>query len=481
MTASLPGDGTNPYGDQLRTWLQVAHNSDGTQKSGSQLPWLNPADYGAAGNGSTDDSSALQTMIADLPATGGWVYAPKQYKVLSELDFGGHKGVRWSGMTGVAYNEGSPWNGSGIIAGTPGMTVFNFDGSSGGPGNAGLLAEHTAFIDNAGSSSRLVNIKQFDFFQFDRCPFIGHSDKTTIGVEIDGTVTDSSWHHFINCTWYRPGVGLKIDQSFGITLLGGQFTGGAKGLSLGAGSGGLRCTNTKIDAGSGAGYKWLDSLGYEFILTGCSYEHSSGSNTATFVNVDGNGSSPSGYRNQIIGCTYSGLGSTSGDLGINITSLAHATTVIGGSHSNFLAGSDLVDNGVNTLVIQNPQGGSSSSYIKYNNAPLGGNASWGSEILTYGTTIAVNASAVTLARIVVTDGTAFTISNPSNATDGQVLTFNILNSSGGTIGNVTWDTAFYDSWSNSSDKPANGLRTMVTFVYDGASSKWLETAKRSSF
>ncbi|MEU8588977.1 glycosyl hydrolase family 28-related protein [Streptomyces sp. NPDC048664] len=48
--------------------------------------WINVLDYGATGNGSTDDTTALQSAIGAVPASGGTVVFPAgTYKISSAL------------------------------------------------------------------------------------------------------------------------------------------------------------------------------------------------------------------------------------------------------------------------------------------------------------------------------------------------------------------------------------------------------------
>jgi hypothetical protein len=43
----------------------------------NSFPWLNVKDYGALGDGASDDTDAVQAAIADVPVSGGTVYFPK--------------------------------------------------------------------------------------------------------------------------------------------------------------------------------------------------------------------------------------------------------------------------------------------------------------------------------------------------------------------------------------------------------------------
>jgi hypothetical protein len=97
--------------------------------------------------------------------------------------------------------------------------------------------------------------------------------------------------------------------------------------------------------------------------------------------------------------------------------------------------------------------------------------------LTYGATIAVDASLGELQILTVTNGTAFTIQNPINppafASSAQRLTFDIYNNSGGAMGVVTWDTNF--KLAGAFTNPANGQHRLISFQYDGA--RWREVSR----
>lgn len=91
---------------------------------------------------------------------------------------------------------------------------------------------------------------------------------------------------------------------------------------------------------------------------------------------------------------------------------------------------------------------------------------------TYGATVAINAALGDQFVITATNGTAFTINNPTNGVTGQRITIRIRNASGGVLGAVTWDTTYkLSAWTS----PANGFSRAIVLDYDGAA--WIEAAR----
>ena len=91
---------------------------------------------------------------------------------------------------------------------------------------------------------------------------------------------------------------------------------------------------------------------------------------------------------------------------------------------------------------------------------------------TYGASVAIDASLGNVYAITATNGTGFTIANPTNASTGQTITIQIRNTSGGVLGAVTWDTLYkLAAWTS----PATGNSRAVTFLYDGTN--WVEVGR----
>lgn len=86
-------------------------------------------------------------------------------------------------------------------------------------------------------------------------------------------------------------------------------------------------------------------------------------------------------------------------------------------------------------------------------------------VLTYSATIATDASLGNTFSIPVTNGTAFTISDPTNLSTGQRVLYVIRNISGGALGAIAWGTTLFKMPAFTA--PATGFSRSVEFMYDG--------------
>lgn len=79
-----PGADAGTWGEILNDYLSVAHTSDGSLKHIIKI--YNVKDYGAKGDGVTDDLPALQTLITSIGTDGASIYFPPgQYNISSSL------------------------------------------------------------------------------------------------------------------------------------------------------------------------------------------------------------------------------------------------------------------------------------------------------------------------------------------------------------------------------------------------------------
>jgi hypothetical protein len=97
--------------------------------------------------------------------------------------------------------------------------------------------------------------------------------------------------------------------------------------------------------------------------------------------------------------------------------------------------------------------------------------------LTYSASISTDCSKGETFTVVVTNTTAFTLNNPTNAANGMLLTYDIKNTSGGSMGAITWGTNFLLA-GGSFTNPATSKRRTITFYYDGTN--WVEVTRASA-
>lgn len=85
--------------------------------------------------------------------------------------------------------------------------------------------------------------------------------------------------------------------------------------------------------------------------------------------------------------------------------------------------------------------------------------------LPYSASITPAHASASVFSIVVTNGSALTINAPTlGLVPGRIITFDILNSSGGAMGAITWDAVFKKG---AFTVPANTKRSTIQFYFDG--------------
>jgi hypothetical protein len=98
--------------------------------------------------------------------------------------------------------------------------------------------------------------------------------------------------------------------------------------------------------------------------------------------------------------------------------------------------------------------------------------------MTYSTSLTMDVKTGNVFVITATDGVAFTINAPSNATVGQRISIRIKNTSGGALGTVTWNAIFkMTAWTS----PATGFSRFIEFTYTNVgANNWIETSRSAA-
>lgn len=120
------------------------------------LGWVNVKDYGAYGDGTHDDTAAIQLALDDVPSTGGTVYFPTgEYKVTAEVTCDEPASIAGDGPGSVHLHGGSrivytPTTGNCLTLSAPGSVVRDI----------GLFHDWNAGYATAGVG---LNLTDFDF------------------------------------------------------------------------------------------------------------------------------------------------------------------------------------------------------------------------------------------------------------------------------------------------------------------------------
>ena len=201
------GGDINNWGSLLNDFLSVAHNTNGSLKN-YYINVKDPA-YGAVGDGSADDTAAIQAAINALSTTGGIVWLPHGvYKISSPLNLAnGSVTLLGEGGQSTAIQPSSSFSGSQVIYITADfcsvrdLTIaFANTTYSGNPAADGIRI-------NACRSGTLLNIN------------INYIN----GWAVHSTATAAIatyWWQFINCHAFQCSSGMRIagDPSSGYNV-----------------------------------------------------------------------------------------------------------------------------------------------------------------------------------------------------------------------------------------------------------------------
>ena len=235
----LPKMGEETWGEVLNEFLLVAHNPDGTQRKAStdalattavtrQL-FINVTDYGAAGDGVTDDTAAIQAAI-DAAPHGGAVLFPSGIFMVTGLKIN-NKGTglvgaaRWGTRLARLSGTDPLIDASGTTAILGHLRYFSLnnimlDGSS-KPGTLlrsyyadNCICREVNFINCPGMATDLIEVwdTRFEDCTWENCgsitqPALLMRNSMPLG-EFGYSTDNTNQVHFVSCRWegFRNGA-----------------------------------------------------------------------------------------------------------------------------------------------------------------------------------------------------------------------------------------------------------------------------------
>jgi hypothetical protein len=404
-------------------------------------------DFGAVGDGVTDDGPAIAAAIASLPtggtAYGGVVFFPK--------------GIYLSANTKLVIPNG---------------VCLKGDGPSATQIKAGNSFNQTALVENAA----FTGTQEFAFVR----------DIWLEGNKGGGAVCSVAVLNFVGLfvNSYIRDVMILNGSNYGLRIS-GQGSPGGYGPLLVDNCWIDLCNNHNVfvhcDAGSssaGTGV-YLNNLTTQNVAGGKSCVYIQG-NSKLFSVIIRNLHCEQGVT--AAAGTYALTLDGAGDFVLDGAQLLTADPTVGGilitnSAYNLRYRFETITN-INLISpLINDQKNSvqftGGDHVTFYASPEYGIHQDRQQTLTYGATVNTD-MALGNYCIIVSNTSAFTINSPTNAQIGETLTYEIVNASGGAMGTITWGANFSyrdTSWTN----PANGKRRLIQFKYRQANS-WAQVA-----
>jgi len=458
--------------------------------------WINVLDYGATGNGSTDDTTAIQTAIDAVPSSGGTVVFPAgTYKISSALV--ARSNIVLAGVSDGAsvISQSSTTNngltGSDITRLTIQDLTFQGPGSGSGQGIALTRVSNPATVS---LDFTRVTVKYFGDTGIDLSnPIVSTFTSVTSanngnhGWNIHGvsggaagtscsfvscyadTVTNAGFHidtmaycSFVSCAADYCGIGYEVTGS------------GSQGISF-TGCG----TESDMNQGGGYnGYGWKINAAISVGLWNCFTYNSP--NSSVWVTGNARAVSIFGFAenapaasatNSIV--VDAGCSATLGDFSnVKPLSLAGYTNVTNDTSGGTVAagfvygaGSAYYEGNVSTTASPTQaQHLTRKDYVDSKAAPA-------PVTLTDASTIATNAALGNLFR--VTLGGNRTLGTPTNPTDGQRATWELIQDATGSR-TLTLSSAFAlgSTISSTTLTTTANKRDFLTAVYNASKTKW---------
>ena len=262
---------------------------------------FNVMEYGAVGDGATDDSTAIQATIDAIEALANpspLFFPVGEYLCNTGLVFDDLL-IRIIGGGGQSRSEGPP-QGSTLIAGTNAMTLLRINSTT-ALVHEGPIIENMNFVDeSAANSAVLLRIHNSNRWTLRNCTFRDANGTGGIGLHLTKEAAgDNANGEVHQCTFRDNETNLLATASFGFSMFGGNCTGGP--ITLDEDTQDVKIFGTK-----------LTNDGITIEGSSCSVQGASLENANPGITINDTGSGQRGRRNSIVGCNFTGSGTETG-------------------------------------------------------------------------------------------------------------------------------------------------------------------------
>jgi len=447
--------------------LNVSYNEGGTGAVNTTVQaklqeTVSVMDFGAS-TSSSDNTSAIQAALTYVASVNGTLLVPGVFQCASALSLTTASGVTIKGTSPTLSGFQYTGTGSGTFLSFTSCENIHLDTveiTYTSSSFTGTLVAHTNGARNSffkcklagvsvSSAAYLLNVGSCITTECIRTRFSG-------GQRLVNGGTTSTTIGFTNCDFdtyaitaiYRPTQAWSIINCAFENAI--DTTGSAVLTESADNIYGLTISGCWMsDTTSSSAFTWI----YLGKVNGCSitgnYINGTGYLNSTGITIAG-ASSGVNISGNYFGSLLYGVNLNSSDTTYSIL----ANTVTAGTTE--VTGILQQSSGLAQIANRIVQTGAAGFYLQYP---------------TYGTSIAIDASASNNFVIGVTNNTGFTISNPTNAS-AQYISIKIVNTSGGAMGTITWGSNYrLSAWTN----PATGYSRTIDFVYNGA--VWVEKSR----
>jgi hypothetical protein len=174
---------------------------------------LRPEQFGARGDGVTDDASAFQACIYAMSNGQTLEISAKHYKLNSGLVFPSNR--YWQRMVGPSFPKGS--------AGATATPVLDFRGIA--PGGIGITTGGTTYLENllilgpgASVGGTTVGVSTTNDVQMYHV--------SVMNWDVGNILSTSYYSKFYNAEWRQNGLGLHVTSCYNVTLIDPIMNGG---------------------------------------------------------------------------------------------------------------------------------------------------------------------------------------------------------------------------------------------------------------